>query len=453
MGFDAWGARRNGESNNLSDWNALSDSARLSAITGSLMLAGFSQPVTTRGYTGHEMVDDMGIIHMNGRIYDARLARFLQADPIIQAATNTQSYNRYSYVWNNPLNATDPSGFVLKKYWDKIRPYVGAIVAIVAGYFLCQNTCTVEIYAAIGAVSGAAGAAANGGNIAMGFVLGAFTGIAGNYGVIAAGVAGGFASYATGGKFGHGFASAGLGSIYGGAGQKIGGWQALAASVVIGGSISEATGGKFKNGAASAAFSYTMTWAAVKVGAGGVSHDEAQVSAQAAEQSSGFEGKDAFDSAVKALGEVEGLSDVAGSSINHKYDDRHYVSKYIDGKYKIEVLGGSEIDLTLGQALSTFNEKNGGGWRHTGGSCAKGHVCTIYRGATSTSMFYGHIPRPGGSPNYTSNSIESVLAVMAHEYVHYKTGQPHPVVKTRISEWSFGSAEERAVELYRGRPK
>src|SRR5690606_2354 len=162
MGFDAWGARRNGESNNLSDWSALTDSARLSAITGSLMLAGFSQPVTTRGYTGHEMGDDMGSIHMNGRIYGARLARFLQADPIIQAATNTQSYNRYSYVWNNPLNATDPSGFVLKKYWDKIRPYVGAIVAIVAGYFICQNTCTVEIYAAIGAVSGAAGAAANG---------------------------------------------------------------------------------------------------------------------------------------------------------------------------------------------------------------------------------------------------------------------------------------------------
>src|SRR5690606_974320 len=70
-----------------------------------------------RGYTGHEMVDEMGIIHMNGRIYDAKLARFLQADPFIQAATNTQNYNRYSYVLNNPLNMTDPSGFLFKKLY------------------------------------------------------------------------------------------------------------------------------------------------------------------------------------------------------------------------------------------------------------------------------------------------------------------------------------------------
>jgi len=322
MGFDAWGARRNGESNNLSDWGALTDSARLSAITGSLMLAGFSQPVTTRGYTGHEMVDDMGIIHMNGRIYDARLARFLQADPIIQAATNTQSYNRYSYVWNNPLNATDPSGFVLKKYWDKIRPYVGAIVAIVAGYFLCQNTCTVEIYAAIGAVSGAAGAAANGGNIAMGFVLGAFSGIAANYGVIAAGVAGGFASYATGGKFGHGFASAGLGTIYGGAGQRIGGWQGLAASAVIGGSISEATGGKFKNGAASAAFSYAVSWGASKIGKGGVQNDD--TSNQEPEHISDFfQGNQRIKSRFKEIVHADG-------TIEHIFDLRYENQSSID---------------------------------------------------------------------------------------------------------------------------
>lgn len=57
----------------------------------------------------------MDIIHMNGRIYDAKLARFLQADPFIQATTHTYNYNRYSYVLNNPLNMTDPSGFFFKK--------------------------------------------------------------------------------------------------------------------------------------------------------------------------------------------------------------------------------------------------------------------------------------------------------------------------------------------------
>lgn len=49
---------------------------------------------------------------MNGRVYDARLGRFIQADPLVQNPTKVQSLNRYSYVWNNPLNATDPSGFV-----------------------------------------------------------------------------------------------------------------------------------------------------------------------------------------------------------------------------------------------------------------------------------------------------------------------------------------------------
>ncbi len=67
--------------------------------------------ITTRGFTGHEQVDSVGIIHMNGRIYDPKLGRFLQADPIVQAPKNSQSLNRYSYVLNNPLSYTDPSGY------------------------------------------------------------------------------------------------------------------------------------------------------------------------------------------------------------------------------------------------------------------------------------------------------------------------------------------------------
>lgn len=65
------------------------------------------------------MVDEVGIIHMNGRIYDAKLGRFLQADPFLQAPLNTQSLNRYSYVINNPLAYTDPSGFeFFKEFFD-----------------------------------------------------------------------------------------------------------------------------------------------------------------------------------------------------------------------------------------------------------------------------------------------------------------------------------------------
>ena len=66
---------------------------------------------TGRGFTGHEQLDDVGLVHMNGRVYDSTLGLFLQADPHVTNPTDLQNYNRYSYVLNNPLNATDPSGF------------------------------------------------------------------------------------------------------------------------------------------------------------------------------------------------------------------------------------------------------------------------------------------------------------------------------------------------------
>jgi len=66
---------------------------------------------TTDGFTGHEMLDDFGLIHMNGRVYDPQIGRFLSADPFVQAPENSQSYNRYSYVMNNPLSLVDPSGY------------------------------------------------------------------------------------------------------------------------------------------------------------------------------------------------------------------------------------------------------------------------------------------------------------------------------------------------------
>jgi len=66
---------------------------------------------TGRGFTGHEHLDDIGLVNMNGRVYDGNLGLFVQADPHVTAPNNLQNYNRYGYVLNNPLNATDPSGF------------------------------------------------------------------------------------------------------------------------------------------------------------------------------------------------------------------------------------------------------------------------------------------------------------------------------------------------------
>lgn len=67
--------------------------------------------IDNKGFTNHEMLDQLDLVHMNGRVYDPFVARFLSGDPIIQDPTNGQNYDRYSYVFNNPTNLTDPTGF------------------------------------------------------------------------------------------------------------------------------------------------------------------------------------------------------------------------------------------------------------------------------------------------------------------------------------------------------
>ena len=91
LSYDAFGGRRD-----ASDW--------VGAAVGT--------PSLDRGYTGHEHLDDVDVIHMNGRIYDPELGRMLSPDPVVQAPTVGQNYNRYSYVLNNPLKYTDPSGYI-----------------------------------------------------------------------------------------------------------------------------------------------------------------------------------------------------------------------------------------------------------------------------------------------------------------------------------------------------
>jgi len=93
--FDAYGKRRG------SNWSGAPTPGDWTAIA----------TITRRGYTDHSMLDNLGLIHMNGRVQDPWLARFLSADPFIPEPLDTQSFNRYSYVQNRPLSYIDPSGF------------------------------------------------------------------------------------------------------------------------------------------------------------------------------------------------------------------------------------------------------------------------------------------------------------------------------------------------------
>ncbi len=99
--YDAWGRRRDKD-----NWSyTLSGEPALSA---------------DRGFTGHEYLEDFNLYNMNGRlgVYPDEcnesgnpvLGRFLSPDPYIADPSFTQSYNRYSYVLNNPLKYNDPTG-------------------------------------------------------------------------------------------------------------------------------------------------------------------------------------------------------------------------------------------------------------------------------------------------------------------------------------------------------
>jgi RHS repeat-associated protein len=93
--FDAFGKRRG------SNWTGNPSSGDWTAIAAT----------TRRGYTDHSMLDNVGLIHMNGRVQDPVLGRFTSADPLITTPLFTQNFNRYSYVYNNPLAYIDPRGF------------------------------------------------------------------------------------------------------------------------------------------------------------------------------------------------------------------------------------------------------------------------------------------------------------------------------------------------------
>ena len=96
--YDPWGVLR----------NPLTQAPYGPADHPSLMLG--------RGYCGHEHLPEFGLINMNARLYDPALCRFLSPDPIVQAPTDPQNFNRYTYCLNNPLRYTDPSGMIIYDY-------------------------------------------------------------------------------------------------------------------------------------------------------------------------------------------------------------------------------------------------------------------------------------------------------------------------------------------------
>jgi hypothetical protein len=273
---------------------------------------------TSRGFTGHEHVNGLDTIHMtwiagaipndrrsahraramdgpsNGRLYWASGGRMVQPDPIITDPLNPQNWNPYSYVMNNPLNLIDPSGYsFLSKYW---RTIVAVAISVYTGGASLAALQASNYWAAAGwAAGGGFASGAIQSNSFNGGVHGAFSGLA-FFGVsagfnhlanvnlaagtktmsstgltaaqftgqiVAHGMTGGVLASVQGGKFGHGFASAGFTT---GAspmiGQAGGPMAQGTAAALVGGTASTMTGGKFANGAVTAAMSYALSSAA-----------------------------------------------------------------------------------------------------------------------------------------------------------------------------------------------
>lgn len=283
--FDAFGLRRNPTNSNQSVLGVNYSPWSPYQLAGLASQNTANNDRTTRGYTGHEHVDKLGLIHMNGRIYDPYLGRFIQADPIVQDPFDTQSLNRYAYVFNNPLTNIDPSGNITLRQAVQIAAVVVISVytagtASGAAWGLLGTSVGPGTAAIVTAVGGAAAGAVTGGS--KGALQGAFTGLvffgigqwsnalekAGNAAFAADGigraflhgVAGGALAELQGGSFGHGFVSAGLSkaitpTVVGSVDSPF----AQGALVgLVGGTISHLTGGDFANGGATAAMAFAF---------------------------------------------------------------------------------------------------------------------------------------------------------------------------------------------------
>ena len=266
LAYDAWGKRR--------PPTAAQTLGRLTSLT------------TLRGFSGHEMLDTVSLIHMNGRVYDPDLGRFLSADPTVQFPGYSQSYNRYSYVLNNPLSYTDPSGFGILGFFKGIGKlvkgvarFIGKVVRFLATNRIVQSLRTIAAGIACGPPCAAAAAGAhtalNGGGIGDIFKSMAITFASAQafgelhqmeYGVgkiVAHGVVGGIANELRGGSFLAGFLSAGvtqalapgIDMILPNNTAELGILTRTGAAAVVGGLGSVLGGGKFRDGAITGAFS------------------------------------------------------------------------------------------------------------------------------------------------------------------------------------------------------
>lgn len=259
--YDAWGKRRDADT-----WDDLDGSTDVSYA---------------RGFTGHEHLELFALVNMNGRMYDPVLGRFLSADPYTQSPDFTQGLNRYSYVFNNPLSNTDPSGYISKGAAIGLAVAVGVSAVLTGGATLPLGK-AILVGAAAGFAGGFTGALVDGASLnqalyagVMGGIMGGLTagvshGIGTAFGdvtwkggnelfrALAHGGANGIIRASQGGNFWHGFASGAVGSLAGSLVKGSTFAEGLLITTAAGGATEAISGGNFQDGALTAAMVYLM---------------------------------------------------------------------------------------------------------------------------------------------------------------------------------------------------
>ena len=134
--------------------------------------AWYSSNTTTKFiFTGYERDAESGLDYALARYYDSSMGRFCSADPLEGTPGDPQSWNRYAYVRNNPVNITDPSG----ESW--LSWFVDAVIGLIAvlsipftgGGSIIMDFESGDIAAAVTTISTSAATAAPGVGMMYGF--------------------------------------------------------------------------------------------------------------------------------------------------------------------------------------------------------------------------------------------------------------------------------------------
>lgn len=195
------------------------------------------------GYTGHEMLPEVGLIDMQGRLYDPAIGRFISCDNFVQEPKNSQNFNRYTYCLNNPLRYTDPTG-ELFGIDDAVFVFAAANLATSITNAVANGE---NVWRAAG-ISLFNSAASFGIGQAFGQIGSVWNEVAraGAHGLIS-----GFTTSLSGGSFINGFISGAASSAIGSYAQSVDmpAEVMLASTTVMGGLVSWATGGDILQGA------------------------------------------------------------------------------------------------------------------------------------------------------------------------------------------------------------